>query len=80
LLLVQADEQRMFVASDFKWELFYSERINVPHRAIAGALIATSHGDHLGGPNIRIFLSVMATKRVLFEVVRTLYAVNPTLE
>jgi transcriptional regulator with XRE-family HTH domain len=85
LLLVQADEHPLFVAPDFNWELFYSKRIDVPHKAIAGALIATSHGDHLaqarkGGPNIRIFLSVMATKRVLFEVAKTLCALNPTLD
>jgi transcriptional regulator with XRE-family HTH domain len=81
LLLVQADEHPLFVAPDFKWELFYSERIDAPHRAVAGALVATSQGDHFGGgPNIRVFLSVMATKRVLFEVAKTLYVLNPTLD
>jgi transcriptional regulator with XRE-family HTH domain len=79
LLLVQADEHPLFVAPDFNWELFYSERIDVPHKAISGALVATSQGDHFAGPNIRIFLSVMATKRVLFEVAKTLCLLNPTL-
>jgi transcriptional regulator with XRE-family HTH domain len=79
LLLVQADEHPLFVAPDFNWELFYSERIDVPHKAVAGALVATSPGDHFAGPNIRIFLSVTATKRVLFEVAKTLCALNPTL-
>lgn len=79
LLLIQADEHPLFVAPDFNWELFYSERIDAPHKAIAGALVATSQGDHFTGPNIRIFLSVMATKRVLYEVARTLCALNPTM-
>jgi transcriptional regulator with XRE-family HTH domain len=79
LLLVQADEHPLFVAPDFNWELFYSERIDAQHKAIAGALVATSQGDHFAGPNIRIFLSVMATKRVLYEVARTLCALNLTV-
>jgi len=45
LLLVQADEHPLFVVPDFNWELFYSERIDVAHKAIAGALVATSLHD-----------------------------------
>jgi hypothetical protein len=74
LRLVQADEHPLFVAPDFKWELFYSERIDVPYKTIAGALVAT-----MNGPNIRIYLSPRATKRVLFEVAKTLYVLNPAL-
>jgi transcriptional regulator with XRE-family HTH domain len=74
LLLVQANEHPLFIAPDFKWELFYSESIDVPYKTIAGALVAT-----MGSPSIRIYLSVMATKRVLFEVAKTLYVLNSTL-
>jgi len=80
LLLIEADGNPLFVAPDFKWELFYSERIDVPYKAIAGALVATRYGQHFGSPNFRIFLSVAATKRVLFEIAKTIYVVNPRQE
>lgn len=84
LLLVEAEGHPLFAVPDFNWELFYSDRIDLPHKAIAGALVATSPGDQLaqarkGGPAIRVFLSSAATRRVLFEVAKTLCAVNPTL-
>lgn len=85
LLLVQADEHPLFAIPDFNWELFYSERIDALHKAVAGALVATSPGDQLararnGGPNIRIFLSNMATRRILFEVAKTLWTLNQSLQ
>jgi len=74
LLLVQTDSNPLFVVPDFKWELFYSDKIEIPHKALAGALVAAGNG-----PNIRIPLSPSATKRILFEVARTLHQANPSL-
>jgi len=80
LLLIQADENPLFVAPDFKWELFYSDRINAPHKAAAGALIASGGDPNVSGPHIRIPLTVTATKRVLFEVAKTICLANPGLK
>lgn len=74
LLLVQADGNPLFVVPDFKWELFYSDKIDTPHKALAGALIATGNG-----PNFRIPLSSSSTKRILYEVAKTLHKANPDL-
>jgi hypothetical protein len=80
LILIQADGNPLFVVPNFKWELFYSERIDLPYKAIAGALIATGHSPNFSGPNLRIPLSSTDTKRVLLEVARTVCTVNRNIE
>jgi transcriptional regulator with XRE-family HTH domain len=74
LVLIQADGNPLFVVPDFKWELFYSDKIEMPHKALAGALIAAGNG-----PNFRVPLSSSSTKRMLFEVAKTLRAANTGL-
>ena len=74
LLLIQVDGHPLFVVPDFKWELFYSDKIDRPHKALAGALVAAGNG-----PNFRIPLSSGATKRILFEVAKTLHTTNAGL-
>ena len=74
LLLIQAEGNPLFVVPDFKWELFYSDNIDIPHKALAGALVAAGNG-----PNFRIPLSSGATKRILFEVAKTLHTTNTGL-
>ena len=74
LLLIQAEGNPLFVVPDFKWELFYSDKIDIPHKALAGALVAAGNG-----PNFRIPLSSGATKRILFEVAKTLHTTNAGL-
>jgi transcriptional regulator with XRE-family HTH domain len=80
LILIQADRNPLFVVPDFKWELFYSERIDLPYKAIAGALIAAGHSPNFSGPNLRIPLSAAATKRVLLEVARTIRSASRNIE
>jgi hypothetical protein len=46
----------------------------MPHKALAGALIAAGNG-----PNFRVPLSSSSTKRILFEVAKTLRAANAGL-
>jgi len=74
LLLIQVDGNPLFVVPDFKWELFYSDKIDRPHKALAGALVAAGNG-----PNFRIPLSSSSTKRILFEVAKTLNTANEGL-
>jgi transcriptional regulator with XRE-family HTH domain len=80
LMLIQADRNPLFVVPDFKWELFYSESIHLPYKAIAGALIATGHPPNFSGPNLRIPLSSTDTKRVLLEVARTICSASRNAE
>jgi transcriptional regulator with XRE-family HTH domain len=80
LILIQADGNPLFVVPDFKWELFYSERIDLPYKAIAGALIAAGHSPNFSGPNLRIPLSATATKRVLLEIARTICFASRNIE
>jgi hypothetical protein len=81
LLLIQADGNPLFrVVPDFKWELFYSESIDLPYKAIAGALIAAGHSPSFPGLNLRIPLSSTDTKRVLLEVARTVCAASRNIE
>ena len=74
LLLIQVDGNPLFVVPDFKWELFYSDKIDKPHKALAGALVAAGNG-----PNFRIPLTSSSTKRILFEVAKTLSTANEGL-
>ena len=80
LLLIQADGNPLFAVPDFKWQLFYSDRISEPHKAMAGALIAAGHGPHTRGLEIRVPLSTTTTKRILFEVAKTIHLTNPNLK
>ncbi len=80
LLLIQADANPLFVLPDFKWELFFSDRIDAAYKAAAGALISAGRPTNYPVLNIRIPLSPIATKRVLFEVARTIFVTNPHLE
>ncbi len=61
---------------NFKGDIFYSDRIDVPQKALAGALVAAGTDPSSSGADIRIPLSVASTKRVLFEVARAIWKVN----
>jgi transcriptional regulator with XRE-family HTH domain len=76
LVLIQAEHVPLFVLPDFKWDIFYSDDIEAPHKALAGALAAAGTDPSSSGADIRIPLSVASTKRVLFEVVRAISQVN----
>jgi hypothetical protein len=80
LLLIQAEGNPLFALPDFKWDLFFSDRMDTPYKAAAGALVAAGHYANHPGVNFRIPLSATTTKRVLFEVTKTIYLTNPTLE
>ncbi len=76
LVLIQAEHVPLFVLPDFKWDIFYSDRIEAPQKALVGALVAAGTDPSSGGADIRIPLSVPSTKRVLFEVVKAIWQVN----
>lgn len=80
LLLIQADGNPLFALPDFKWELFFSDRIDAPYKVAANALVAAGRPPSHPGLNIRIPLSTTASKRVLFEVAKTICLANPTLK
>jgi hypothetical protein len=80
LLLIQAEGNPLFALPDFKWDLFFSDRMDTPYKAAADALVAAGHYPNHLGVNFRIPLSATTTKRVLFEVTKTIYLTNPTLE
>jgi len=79
LMLIQTDANPLFALPDFKWELFYSDKIDAPYKTAARALVVSGRGPYHPGPHIRIPLSVTATKRVLFELAKTIYFANATL-
>ena len=76
LVLIQAEHVPLFVLPDFKWDIFYSDRIEAPQKALVGALVAAGTDPSSSGADIRIPLSVPSTKRVLFEVVKAIWQVN----
>jgi transcriptional regulator with XRE-family HTH domain len=78
LLLIQTDRNSLFVHPDFKWELFYSNTIDVEYKAAAGALVVCGPGpkDQVKVP---ISLPPNSTKRMLFEIAETIRLVNPSL-
>jgi hypothetical protein len=81
LLLIQADGNPLFALPDFKWELFFSDRIDAPYKVAAGALVAAGRRPpNRPGLNIRIPLSTTASKRVLFEAAKTICLANPILK
>jgi transcriptional regulator with XRE-family HTH domain len=75
LVLIQAEHVPLFVVPDFKWDIFYSDRIDVPQKALAGTAVAAGDPSS-SGADIRIPLSVASTKGVLFEAARAIWKVN----
>jgi hypothetical protein len=76
LVLIQAENVPLFVVPDFKWEIFYSDSIDTPHNALAGALVTAGTDPSGTGAYIRVPLSADSTKRVLFEAVKAISRVN----
>jgi hypothetical protein len=76
LVLVQAEHVPLFVVPDFKWEIFYSDSIDAPHKTLAGALVTAGTDPSSSGALVRVPLSADSTKRVLFEVVKAISQVN----
>jgi transcriptional regulator with XRE-family HTH domain len=69
LVLIQARNLPLFVVPDFKWDIFYSDLIDVPHKARASAsVVAAGTEPNSNGAHIRLPLSADSTRRVLFEV------------
>jgi len=75
LVLIQVEHVPLFVVPDFKWDIFYSDRIDVPQKALAGTAVAAGDPSS-SGADIRIPLSVASTKGVLFEAARAIWKVN----
>jgi hypothetical protein len=80
VILIQTDANPLFAVPDFKWELFYSDKIDAPYKAAARALVVSGRAPNHPGPRIRIPLSATTTKRVLFELAKTIYFGNASLE
>jgi transcriptional regulator with XRE-family HTH domain len=76
LVLIQAENVPLFVMPDFKWDIFYGDSIETPHRALASALVAAGPDPSGSGAHVRVPLSADSTKRVLFEVVKAIWQVN----
>jgi hypothetical protein len=71
LVLIRSDHVPLFVLPDVKWDIFYSDRIDAPQKALVGALFAAGT-DFTSGTHIRIPLSVDSSKSVFFEVVKAI--------
>ena len=76
LVLIQADDVPLFVVPDFKWEIFYGDSIDAPHKARAATLVAAGTDPNISGAHILVPLSADSAKRVLFEVVRAIWQVS----
>src|SRR5262245_14671897 len=77
LVLIQADDVPLFVAPDFKWEIFYGDSVNTTTlKALAATLVTVGTDPNSSGAHIFVPLSADSTKRVLFEVVRAIWQVN----
>jgi transcriptional regulator with XRE-family HTH domain len=76
LVLIQAEHVPLFVVPDFKWEIFYGDSIDFPHKALAGALVTAGTDPNSSGAHVRVPLSADSTKRVLFEAVKAIWQVN----
>jgi hypothetical protein len=68
LVLIQAKNLPLFVVPDFKWDIFYSDLIELPHKARASASVVAGNDPNSSGAHIRLPLSTDSTRRVLFEV------------
>jgi hypothetical protein len=76
LVLIQAEHVPLFVVPDFKWDIVYSDSIDLPQKTLAGALVAAGIDPGSSGADIRIPLSAASTKGVLLEVARAIWKVN----
>jgi transcriptional regulator with XRE-family HTH domain len=76
LVLVQAEHVPLFVLPDFKWEIFYSDSIDAPYKALGGALVTAGTDPSTSGVHVRVPLSAASTKRVFFEIVKAISQVN----
>jgi hypothetical protein len=76
LVLIQAAHVPLFVLPDFKWEIFYSDSIDTPHNALAGALVTAGTDPNSSGAHVRVPLSVDSTRWVFFEAVKAIWQVN----
>jgi transcriptional regulator with XRE-family HTH domain len=77
LVLIQAENVPLFVVPDFKWDIFYSDFIDVPHKARASASVVAGTEPNSNGAHIRLPLSADSTKRVLFEAVKAICQRSP---
>jgi transcriptional regulator with XRE-family HTH domain len=77
LVLIQAENVPLFVVPDFKWDIFYSDLIDAPHKARASASVVAGTEPNSNGAHIRLPLSADSTKRVLFEVVKAVCQRSP---
>jgi transcriptional regulator with XRE-family HTH domain len=73
LVLIQTDNVSLFVVPDFKWDIFYSDRIEAPHKSQASAGVTAGIDPNSSAVQIRVPLSPDSTKRVLFEVAKAVY-------
>lgn len=76
LVLIQADNVPLFVVPDFKWDIFFSDRIEAPHKSLASAGVTAGIDPISSGAHIRVPLSADSTKRVFFEIVKAIWQVN----
>jgi hypothetical protein len=76
LVLIQAENVPLFVVPDFKWDIYYSDSIDTPHKALAGALVTAGTDPSTSGVYVRVPLSAASTKRVFFEIVKAIWQVN----
>ena len=76
LVLIQADDVPLFVAPDFKWEIFYGDSVNNALNALAATLVTAGTDPNSSGAHIFVPLSADSAKRVLFEVVRAIRQMN----
>jgi hypothetical protein len=66
----------LFVAPDFKWEIFYGDSVNNALNALAATFVTAGTAPNGSGAHIFVPLSADSAKRVLFEVVRAIWQVN----
>ena len=76
LVLIQADDVPLFVMPDFKWEVFYGDSIDAPHKALAATLVTAGTDPNSSGAHTLIPLSADSGKCVLIEVVSAIGQVS----
>jgi transcriptional regulator with XRE-family HTH domain len=76
LVLIQSEHVPLFVLPDFKCDIIYSDSIDAPQKARAGALVAAGADPSSSGANVRIPLTAISTRSVLFEAARAIWKVN----
>jgi transcriptional regulator with XRE-family HTH domain len=75
LVLIQTEHLPLFVLPDFKWDIFYSDRIDAPQKALAGTAVAAGDPSS-SGAYVRIPLSAASTKGILFEAAKAIWNAN----